>query len=159
MFCDFLSSWEKISMVTAVLQAQYISGDHNYTTLTLILKSNKSKTTRESAEWRHYLSLSLWLKSFCALNYLGVLAQHNSGDHNLQAKLSTLTLTLRSNKSKTTRESAEWRHYLSLPLRLGDEEGERLKSFCALNYLGVQAQHNSGDHNLQAKLYDANIDS
>ena len=84
-----------------------------------------------------------------------VQAQYISGDHNY----TTLTLTLKSNKSKTTRESAEWRHYLSLPLCLGDEEGERLKSYCALNYSGVQAQHNSGDHNLQVKLYDANIDS
>ena len=58
----------------------------------------------------------------------GVQAQHNSGDHNLSNK---------SNKSKTIRESAEWRHYLALPLCLGDEEGEKLKSYCALNYSGL----------------------
>ena len=57
----------------------------------------------------------------------GVQAQHNVGDHNLQVRL----LTFKSNESKTSTESAEWRHFLSLPLCLGFEEREKYKSYCA----------------------------
>ena len=62
----------------------------------------------------------------------GVQAQHNSGDHNPSNK---------SNKSKTIRESAEWRHYLSLPLSLGDEEEEQV--LLCLELFGIELPHGS----------------